>query len=67
NVRAVAEAGGEVTVRFNGRTHQAVPREITPEERDQVWAHMLRTWPNFAKYAERTDRVIPVFLLAPAA
>ena len=23
---------------------------------------MLKTWPNYAKYAERTDRIIPVFL-----
>ena len=26
---------------------------------------MLRTWPNYARYAERTDRVIPVFLFEP--
>jgi hypothetical protein len=26
---------------------------------------MLRTWPNYAKYAERTDREIPVFVLEP--
>jgi hypothetical protein len=24
---------------------------------------MIRTWPNYAKYAERTDRQIAVFLL----
>ncbi|MCX6394944.1 MAG: nitroreductase family deazaflavin-dependent oxidoreductase [Propionibacteriales bacterium] len=65
NVRAVAESGGTVTVDVQGRVHQAVPREIGTAERDQVWAHMLRTWPNYAKYAERTDRVIPVFFLEP--
>jgi len=27
---------------------------------------MLTTWPNFARYEERTDRVIPVFYLQPA-
>jgi len=30
-----------------------------------MWAHMIQTWPNYAKYAERTDRTIPVFLLEP--
>jgi hypothetical protein len=25
---------------------------------------MLRTWPNFARYEERTDRLIPVFRLS---
>ena len=30
-----------------------------------MWQVMLRTWPNYAKYEERTDRTIPVFLLTP--
>lgn len=67
NVRAAAAAGQTVTVDVQGHVHQAVPREISGAERDQVWQHMLRTWPNYAKYAERTDRLIPVFLLEPAA
>ena len=33
------------------------------EERDQAWETMRALWPNFDKYAERTDRVIPVFRL----
>jgi len=28
---------------------------------------MLKTWPNYAKYAERAERVIPVFLFSPVA
>ena len=63
NVRAA----DTVTVSIGGRSHQAVARELSGEERAEVWQHMLRTWPNYAKYAERTDRVIPVFWLTPAA
>ena len=63
NVRAA----DRVTVMVDGRTHDAVPRELTGEERAAAWEHMLQTWPNYAKYAERTDRVIPVFWLTPAA
>lgn len=57
------------TVRYSigGRTHTAQARELTGEERARAWEHMLRTWPNYAKYAERTTRVIPVFLLSPVA
>jgi hypothetical protein len=33
------------------------------EERDRAWETMRALWPNFDKYAERTDRVIPVFRL----
>jgi deazaflavin-dependent oxidoreductase (nitroreductase family) len=63
NVRAA----DRVTVTVNGKTHDAVPRELTGEERAEAWEHMLKTWPNYAKYEERTKRVIPVFWFTPAA
>jgi deazaflavin-dependent oxidoreductase (nitroreductase family) len=66
NVRAAAEKGERVGVRVGGVTQQAAVREITGPERDRLWEYMIRTWPNYAKYAERTDRTIPVFLLDPA-
>jgi deazaflavin-dependent oxidoreductase (nitroreductase family) len=62
NVRAA----DTVTVSIAGRSHPAVARELSGEERAEAWQHMLGTWPNYAKYAERTERVIPVFLLTPA-
>lgn len=63
NVRAA----DQVTVTVDGRTFDAVPRELAGDERADAWEHMLRTWPNYARYAERTDRVIPVFWLQRAA
>jgi deazaflavin-dependent oxidoreductase (nitroreductase family) len=44
-------------------------RELDGEERARTWQVMLRTWPNFAMYEERTSRVIPIFYLerAPGA
>ncbi|HET6167098.1 MAG TPA: nitroreductase family deazaflavin-dependent oxidoreductase [Marmoricola sp.] len=62
NVRAAST----VTVTVNGRTYEAVPRELTGEERRPAWEYMQKTWPNYAKYEERTNRVIPVFLMTPA-
>jgi deazaflavin-dependent oxidoreductase (nitroreductase family) len=56
-----------VTVTVDGKDHTVVPRELLGTEREQAWAHMLKTWPNYAKYAERTERVIPVFLMEPQA
>lgn len=62
NLRACEHA----TIRFDGVEHTVTWREIEPgAERDRVWQVMLRTWPNFAKYEERTTRVIPVFWLTP--
>jgi len=63
NVRAA----DRVTVTVDGRTFDAVPHELSGGDREVAWQHMLKTWPNYAKYAERTSRVIPVFLLTPAA
>jgi deazaflavin-dependent oxidoreductase (nitroreductase family) len=63
---ANVRAADEVTVTVRGASHTAVPREIGDDERDAIWAHMVKTWPNFEKYAERTDRKIPLFLLERA-
>jgi len=57
------EANPDVTVQFRGRTSPMVVRRLHDDEREAAWAHMLETWPNFAKYEERTDRRIKVFLL----
>lgn len=61
NLAAVDRA----TVTIHGRQATVVPRRVTGVEREQLWQHMLQTWPNYAKYAERTTREIPVFLLEP--
>ena len=61
NIRSASTVG----VRVNGVERESVAREVTGPERDIVWAHMLKTWPNYAKYAERIDRTIAVFLVEP--
>lgn len=62
NVRAA----DRVTVTVDGVTFDAEPHELGGDERATAWEHMLQTWPNYARYAERTSRVIPVFWLTPA-
>ncbi len=62
NLRAADTA----KVRFNALTTTVTAREIEGEERAKMWKVMVRTWPNFEKYEERTDRKIPVFYLEPA-
>ena len=34
-------------------------------ERDDWWQHAVATWPTYAEYQKKTDRLIPVFLLEP--
>lgn len=60
-------AAGTARVTINGRTETVRPREVEEPERSRLWEHMLQTWPNYAKYQERTDRQIPVFVLEPVA
>jgi deazaflavin-dependent oxidoreductase (nitroreductase family) len=61
NVRAA----DRVTVTVDGKTHDAVPEELTGDDRAAAWACMLETWPNYARYESRTHRVIPVFWMRP--
>ncbi|HEU5036201.1 MAG TPA: nitroreductase family deazaflavin-dependent oxidoreductase [Nocardioides sp.] len=58
-------AAEEPLVTFGGRTVAADARLLTGLDRDEKWAIMLETWPNYARYAERTDRELPVFWLTP--
>ena len=60
------EAATAAQVRVDGRSFDVTSRRLEGEERARAWQHMLKTWPNFAKYEERTDRTIKVFQLTPA-
>ncbi len=60
NLRA---AGGEAKVEFRKETFAVSARELSDPERAEAWKVMVATWPNYAKYEERTDRLIPVFRL----
>ncbi len=42
-------------------------RELEGEERTDWWEHAVATWSTYASYQEKTDRLIPVFLLEPVA
>ncbi len=56
-------AAGGATITRRGERVPVTAREIEGEGRAERWQVMLRTWPNFAKYEERTERLIPVFEL----
>ncbi len=40
-------------------------REVVGDEKAIWWVRALETWPDYAKYQEKTDRQIPVFVLDP--
>jgi deazaflavin-dependent oxidoreductase (nitroreductase family) len=60
NLRA---ADGHARVEYGKETFAVTATELADPERAEAWQVMLRTWPNYAKYEARTDRLIPVFRL----
>jgi deazaflavin-dependent oxidoreductase (nitroreductase family) len=40
-------------------------REVTGAEKALWWERAVATWPDYARYQEKTERQIPVFVLAP--
>lgn len=62
NLRAADTA----TIRYRRRDVTVRAQELEGDERDSAWAALVDVWPNYERYAERADRVIPVFLLTRA-
>lgn len=54
------------TMLLDGEQTPITATELTGADRDEAWTVMLQLWPNYAKYAARTTRTIPVFRLEPA-
>jgi F420H(2)-dependent quinone reductase len=44
-----------------------VAREVSGDEREAWWERAVAAWPDYAEYQKKTTRVIPVFVLSPAA
>ena len=40
-------------------------RVASPAEREALWPRMVKIFPLYEEYAQKTDRVIPVVLLTP--
>ena len=59
NLRAASTA----RITYRRQEHTVTWQEMEGADRDAAWRTMRATWPNFDKYAERTDRLIPVFRL----
>ena len=43
--------------------HEYEARELDGEERETWWERAVEAFPNYAGYQEKTDRLIPLFLL----
>jgi deazaflavin-dependent oxidoreductase (nitroreductase family) len=59
-------ADPRVKIQDGPEPRDMVVRELSGAERAEWWERAVAAWPDYAGYAERTDREIPVFLAEPA-
>ena len=59
------KASPEVTIEVGEQTLAARAREASGEERERLYGTQAERMPQFAEYAQRTTRTIPVIVLTP--
>src|SRR5579862_7365290 len=57
-------ANPHVDVQIKGEKFHAHPHTAEGEERARLWKQMAEAWPDYDQYAKKTDREIPVVVLA---
>jgi len=58
-------ANPHVELQDGAVTKEYDAREVSGAERDEWWERSVAAYPPYAEYQERTDRLIPVFVLEP--
>jgi deazaflavin-dependent oxidoreductase (nitroreductase family) len=53
-----------VEVEIRGETQRMTARRATPEERARLWPRIVETYDGYRAYQEKTDREIPLAILA---
>ena len=53
----------QVDLQDGAEPYEYVAREATDEEREEWWPRAVEAFPPYAEYQEKTDRLIPLFLL----
>jgi deazaflavin-dependent oxidoreductase (nitroreductase family) len=56
-------AAGTARVELGDETVDVSVSEVTGEQRDRIFAEQARRYPQFAEYAQKTERTIPVVAL----
>jgi deazaflavin-dependent oxidoreductase (nitroreductase family) len=59
------DANPDVEIQVKGERMRAHARTATPEEKAELWPIMVREWPSYDEYQQKTDRDIPVVILEP--
>lgn len=60
------ESHPEAEVILTGERRRLLARKIPPEEKGLIWPRLVKMYPNFAVYQQRTAREIPLLRLTDA-
>jgi F420H(2)-dependent quinone reductase len=60
-------ANPDVVLQDGPETWAMTAREISGEERATWWKRAVAAYPSYADYQEKTDRLIPLFVLEPTS
>ncbi|MFE4579217.1 nitroreductase family deazaflavin-dependent oxidoreductase [Streptomyces chartreusis] len=59
------KADPHVELRDGTELHDMRAREVTGAEKAEWWERAVAAYPPYAEYQQKTDRVIPLFVLEP--
>ena len=51
----------DIAITVAGKTRNMHARQVSDDEKRELWPHLLSLYPDFDEYQARTDRNIPVF------
>jgi F420H(2)-dependent quinone reductase len=54
----------EAEVIVNGHCRRVLANRVSPEQKKLIWPRLVRMYPNFAVYQQRTNREIPLLQLS---
>jgi deazaflavin-dependent oxidoreductase (nitroreductase family) len=57
----------EAEVIVNGERRRLLAYTVSPEEKALIWPRLIKMYPNFATYQQRTRREIPLLRLSDRA
>ena len=55
----------QIRIEVDGRTHAVTAEQLHGIQRTEAWQQITVTAPRFARYADKTDRELPIIRLVP--
>jgi deazaflavin-dependent oxidoreductase (nitroreductase family) len=57
------KANPDATISYKGKTYEVMASLLSESEKAEVWPELIKLWPNYDVYVERSQRDLRVFRL----